>query len=157
MNCCNPEVTVSSDIERPSSEGTFTVEPGVENNIREASAYRETQVNVDAMEDRDGSSVGFGISGAAEGKVLGGISKGEDKELKYLHLLWEPGRAELCAGGVASTLRKMTGSRARRHYRMVRNLGPIGKDIYGKVIVFFLVCARLSTHIYSLKTQKAAI
>lgn len=139
MNCYNPEVTVSSDIERSSSEGEFTVEPGANNNIREASVYRETRVNVDAMEDGDAASVGFGISGAAEGQVLGGVSKGEDKDLKYLHLLWEPGRAELCAGGVASTLRKMTGSRARRQHRMVRNLGPIGKNIYGKFI-FFSLC-----------------
>lgn len=139
MNCYNPEVTVSSDIERSSSEGEFTVEPGANNNIREASVLRETRVNVDAMEDGDAASVGFGISGAAEGQVLGGVSKGEDKDLKYLHLLWEPGRAELCAGGVASTLRKMTGSRARRQHRMVRNLGPIGKNIYGKFI-FFSLC-----------------
>lgn len=139
MNCYNPEVTVSSDIERSSSEGEFTVEPGANNNIREASVFRETRVNVDAMEDGDAASVGFGISGAAEGQVLGGVSKGEDKDLKYLHLLWEPGRAELCAGGVASTLRKMTGSRARRQHRMVRNLGPIGKNIYGKFI-FFSLC-----------------
>lgn len=139
MNCYNPEVTVSSDIERSSSEGEFTVEPGANNNIREASVLRETRVNVDAMEDGDAASVGFGICGAAEGQVLGGVSKGEDKDLKYLHLLWEPGRAELCAGGVASTLRKMTGSRARRQHRMVRNLGPIGKNIYGKFI-FFSLC-----------------
>lgn len=115
------------------------VEPGTDNNTREASVYRETRVNFDAMEDGDATSVGFGISGAAEGKALGGVSKGEDKDLKYLHLLWEPGRAELCAGGVASTLRKMTGSRARRQHRLVRNLGPIGKDIYGKFI-FFNLC-----------------
>lgn len=139
MNCCNPEVTVSSDIERSSSEGEFTVELGADSNIREASVYRETRDNVDAMEDGHAALVGFGISGAAEGKMLGGVSKGEDKDLKYLHLLWEPGRAELCAGDVASTLRKMTGSRTRRQHRMVRNLGPIGKDIYGKFI-FFSLC-----------------
>lgn len=137
MNCCNPEVTVSSDFERSSSEGEYMVEPGADNNSREASVYRETRVNVNAMEDADVASVGFGISGTVEGKVLGGVSKGEDKDLKYLHLLWEPGRANLCAGGVASTLRKMTGSRARRQHRMVRNLGPIGKDIYGKCNFFF--------------------
>lgn len=139
MNCCNPEVTVSSDIERSSSEGEYMAEPGADNNIQEALVYRETRVNVDAMEDGDDASVGLGISGAAEGKLLGGVSKGEDKDLKYLHLLWEPGRAEVCAEGVASTLRKMTGSRARRQHRMFRNLGPIGKDIYGKFI-FFSLC-----------------
>lgn len=115
------------------------MELGADSNIREASVYRETRDNVDAMEDGHAALVGFGISGAAEGKMLGGVSKGEDKDLKYLHLLWEPGRAELCAGDVASTLRKMTGSRTRRQHRMVRNLGPIGKDIYGKFI-FFSLC-----------------
>lgn len=112
------------------------MEPGPDNNSREVSVYRETRINDDTMEDGDVASVGFGISGAVEGKVLGGVSKGEDKDLKYLHLLWEPGRANLCTGGVASTLRKMTGSRARRQHRMVRNLSPIGKDIYGKFIFF---------------------
>lgn len=136
MNCCNPEVAISSDIERSSSEGEYMVEPGADSKIQEASLYRGTQFNVDSMEDGDAASVGFGISGAAEGKVLGGLSKGEGKDLKYLHLLWEPGRPELCAGGAASTLRKMTGSRARRQHRMARNLGPIGKDIYGKFIFF---------------------
>lgn len=62
--------------------------------------------------------------------VLGRFGQRDDKELKYLHLLWEPGRAELSPGGMSSKLGKMTGSRARRHQRAVRNLGPLGQDIY---------------------------
>lgn len=129
MNCCNPEVTASSDLEQPSS--------GADGDFPEASVYGETRGSDDAAEDADAASVGFGIGGAGEGKVvLGRVSRGDDKDLRYLHLLWESGRAEVCAGGVASTLRKMTGSRARRQHRMVRNLGPIGKDIYGKYFLF---------------------
>lgn len=133
MNCCKPEFVVSSDMERSSSEGEYMVEPGADGDIRQASVYSETRGKADAIEDGDTSSAGFGISGAVEGQVvLGRVSNGEDKDLRYLHLLWEPGRTELCAGGAASTLRKMTGSRARRQHRMVRNHGPIGKDVYGK-------------------------
>lgn len=123
------------------------VGPGADGEIREASVFRETRGNIEAIEDRDATSVGPEISGVVEKVVLGRVSNGEDKDLRYLHLLWEPGRAELCAGGVSSTLRKMTDTRARRQQRMVRNIGPIGKDIYGKLllsfcfVLTFLVCA----------------
>lgn len=114
------------------------VGPGADGEIRKASVYRETSGNIEAVEDGDATSVGSEISGVGEGKVvLGRISEGEDKDLRYLHLLWEPGRVELSAGGVSSTLRKMTETRARRQHRMVRNLGPIGKDIYGKLLFSF--------------------
>lgn len=112
-------------------------EPGGDSKVREASVFGETRVEAEAMEDGDAAGVGLGMSGAAEGQAMGGVSTGEDKDLKYLHLLWEPGRAELCAGGAASPLRKMSGSRARRQHRRVRNLGPIGNDVYGKYIHLF--------------------
>ncbi|KAF6723020.1 Ankyrin repeat domain-containing protein 54 [Oryzias melastigma] len=83
------------------------------------------------MEDVGSAAVGFGISGIGEGKVvLGRVAHRDDKELRYLHLLWEPGRGEADAAGVASKLGKMSGSRARRQHRAARNLGPIGKDVY---------------------------
>ncbi|KAF7658071.1 hypothetical protein LDENG_00017580 [Lucifuga dentata] len=82
------------------------------------------------MDDRT-AAVGFGISGIGEGKVvLGRVEQRDDKELRYLHLLWEPGRTELGADSVANKLGKVTGSKARRHGRASRSLGPIGKDIY---------------------------
>uniref|UniRef100_A0A674MMV6 Ankyrin repeat domain-containing protein 54 n=1 Tax=Takifugu rubripes TaxID=31033 RepID=A0A674MMV6_TAKRU len=111
---------------RSSSEGEYMVEPGDDADIREASVYRETRLNVEPIED-GGAAIISGVGGG--NAVLGRVSK-EDDDLRYLHLLWEPGRAERCTGGVASTLRKMTGSRARRQHRMARSLGPIGKEIY---------------------------
>lgn len=81
------------------------------------------------------ATVGFGISGIGEGKVLlGRVGQRDDRELRYLHLLWDPGRAErtASASGASSKLGKMPGSRVRRQqHRMVRSLCPIGKDIYG--------------------------
>lgn len=106
------------------------VEPGDDADIREAPVYRETRLNVEPIED-GGAAKTSGVGGG--NAVLGRGSK-EDDDLRYLHLLWEPGRAERCGGGVASTLRKMTGSRARRQHRMARSLGPIGKEIYGKLL-----------------------
>lgn len=109
------------------------VEPGPEDETREAVDREQRGNNGERTEDGGTAAVGFGISGTGEGKVvLGRVGQRDDKELRYLHLLWEPGRAELGAGGVASKLGKMTGSRARRQHRVVRNLGPLGKDIYGK-------------------------
>ncbi|XP_040918282.1 ankyrin repeat domain-containing protein 54 [Toxotes jaculatrix] len=132
MDGWSPIVAAPSDNDRSSSEGEYMVEPGPEEETREA-ADGEQRGNVDRMDDVGTAAVGFGISGIGEGKVvLGRVGQRDDKELRYLHLLWEPGRAEVGggAGGVANRLGKMTGTRARRHHRAVRNLGPIGKDIY---------------------------
>ncbi|XP_028268599.1 ankyrin repeat domain-containing protein 54 [Parambassis ranga] len=123
-----------SDNDRSSSEGEYVVGRGrgAEDEIRGAADGEEEQRgNMEEMDDVGTAAVGFGISGIGEGKVLlGRVGQRDDKELRYLHLLWEPGRGELGDGGVASKLGKITGSRARRHQRAVRNLGPIGKDIY---------------------------
>ncbi|XP_006805158.1 ankyrin repeat domain-containing protein 54 [Neolamprologus brichardi] len=121
---------LASDNDPSSSEGEYMVEQGPE----EEAADREQQQqrgNVDGMDDMGNGAVGFGMSGTGEGKVvLGRLGQRDDNELRYLHLLWEPGRGEFGAGDVASKLGKITGSRARRHHRAVRNLGPIGKDVY---------------------------
>lgn len=131
MDGWSPIVATASDNDRSSSEGEYMVEPGPGDETRQA-LDREQRSNVEGVDDGGSAAVGFGISGTGEGKVvLGRVGQRDDKELRYLHLLWEPGRAELGAGGVASKLGKMTGSRARRQHRVVRNLGPIGKDIYG--------------------------
>ncbi|XP_045928760.1 ankyrin repeat domain-containing protein 54 [Micropterus dolomieu] len=129
MDGWSPIVATASDNDRSSSEGEYMVEPGPKDENREA-VGTEQQDNGGRMDD-GGTAVGFGISGTGEGKVvLGRVGQRDDKELRYLHLLWEPGRAEFSAAGVTSKLGKMTGSRARRQHRVVRNLGPIGKDIY---------------------------
>lgn len=152
MDDWSPIVAAASDNDRSSSEGEYTLEPGAGDGTRQAGDGEQQQRrrgnNVEGvmmMDDGGGgggggvgtttaaAAVGFGISGTGEGKVvLGRVGQRDDKELRYLHLLWEPGRAELGAGGVASKLGKVTGSRARRQHRVVRNLGPIGKDIYGE-------------------------
>lgn len=126
MDGWSPIVAAASDNERSSSEGEYMLEPRPENEAREA-ADRAQMCTVERMED-GGTAVGFGISGIGEGKVvLGRVGQREDTELRYLHVLWEPGRAEVGSG---SRLGKVTGTRSRRHHRAVRNLGPIGKDIY---------------------------
>uniref|UniRef100_A0A3Q0T808 Ankyrin repeat domain-containing protein 54 n=1 Tax=Amphilophus citrinellus TaxID=61819 RepID=A0A3Q0T808_AMPCI len=118
----------ASDNDPSSSEGEYVVEHGPE---EEAVDGEQRRGNVEGMDGAHGAAVGFGMSGTGEGKVvLGRLGQRDDQELRYLHLLWEPGRGELGAGGVASRLGKITGSRAKRHHRAVRNLGPIGKDIY---------------------------
>lgn len=136
MDGWSPIVATASDNERSSSEGEYMVEPGHEDDTQEA-VGKEQRGNVEGMDDGDAAAVGFGISGIGEGKVLlGRVGQRDDRELRYLHLLWEPGRAErtaAAAAGVSSKLGKITGSRIRRQHRMVRNLCPIGKDIYGNV------------------------
>nr|XP_033472770.1 ankyrin repeat domain-containing protein 54-like [Epinephelus lanceolatus] len=130
MDGWSPIVATASDNERSSSEGEYMVEPGAEDEPREA-ADREQRGNMERMDPGGTAAVGFGISGTGEGKVvLGRVGQRDDKELRYLHLLWEPGRAELGAGGVTSKTGKVMGSRTRRHHRALRNLGPLGKDIY---------------------------
>lgn len=140
MDGWSPIVATASDNDRSSSEGEYMVEPGHEDNTQE-DVGKEQRGNVEGMDDGDAAAVGFGISGIGEGKVLlGRVGERDDRELRYLHLLWEPGRAErtAAAAGVSSKLGKITGSRIRRQHRMVRNLCPIGKDIYGNVAVAFL-------------------
>lgn len=143
MDGWSPIVATASDNDRSSSEGEYMVEPGREDDTQEA-VGKEQRANVEGMDDGDAAAVGFGISGIGEGKVLlGRVGQRDDRELRYLHLLWEPGRAErtaaaaaaAAAAGVSSKLGKITGSRIRRQHRMVRNLCPIGKDIYGNVAV----------------------
>ncbi|CAL9693464.1 unnamed protein product [Knipowitschia caucasica] len=70
-------------------------------------------------------------AGPEEGKLLlGRVEHMDDKELRYLHLLWQPGRAEAGSAGGQRKLGKVLGGKSRRHNRAVRTLAPIGKDIY---------------------------
>ncbi|XP_034750481.1 ankyrin repeat domain-containing protein 54 [Etheostoma cragini] len=133
MDGWSPIVATASDNDRSSSEGEYMVEPGPEDGTREV-LDREQRGDLERVDPggTTAAAVGFGISGTGEGKVvLGRVDQRDDKELRYLHLLWEPGRSELGGtGGVASKMGKVTGSRAKRHHRVFRNLGPLGKDIY---------------------------
>uniref|UniRef100_A0A3P8WAL8 Ankyrin repeat domain-containing protein 54 n=1 Tax=Cynoglossus semilaevis TaxID=244447 RepID=A0A3P8WAL8_CYNSE len=110
MDGWNPTVAAASDHEPSSSEGEYIVEHGHDDEIQGA-PHRAPL-------------------GTVEGSLDGGGTVGT---VGCLHVLWEPGGAEIGGGpaaGVASRLGKMTGTRARRHHRAVRCLGPIGKDIY---------------------------
>ncbi|XP_032392471.1 ankyrin repeat domain-containing protein 54 [Etheostoma spectabile] len=131
MDGWSPIVATASDNDRSSSEGEYMVERGPEDETREV-LDREPRCDLERMDPGGTAAVGFGISGTGEGKVvLGRVDQRDDKEVRYLHLLWEPGRGELGgAGGVASKMGKVTGTRTRRHHRVFRNLGPMGKDIY---------------------------
>ncbi|XP_068606273.1 ankyrin repeat domain-containing protein 54 [Brachionichthys hirsutus] len=123
--------SVASDNDRSSSEGEYVLEPAAAEDARGSVSAEQRGGNVEGMDDGAAASVGFGISGTGESKVvLGGGGQVDDKELRYLHLLWEPGRAERGAGGVTSKVGKMTGTRARRQHRLVRSLGPIAKDVH---------------------------
>ncbi|XP_061892925.1 ankyrin repeat domain-containing protein 54 [Entelurus aequoreus] len=114
---------VAADNERSSSEGEYVVDPGAGHEAQRTAegAFRRPPERM----DDGGSGVGPGQGEVVLGRLA---SQKDDKELRYLHLLWEPGRAEAGPGGVTSKLGKMTGSRARRCHRATRN--PIGKDIY---------------------------
>lgn len=107
-----------SDDERSSCEGEYTPQKEVKGEKRE-----------------DGAAVGaassFGFSGidTLSALKLHRSSQSAEKNLCYLHCLWSPGalvEAEPAGG-------KMSVSRARRLDRVRRNLGPIGKDLYGRV------------------------
>ncbi|XP_051904783.1 ankyrin repeat domain-containing protein 54 [Hippocampus zosterae] len=112
---------VAPDNDPSSSEGEYIVEPGPEHEATEG-AHRGV---VERMDD-GATDVGFGLSGIGESKML--LGQRDDRELRYLHLLWEPGRAETAPDGGNNRLGKMTGSRTRRCHRATRN--PIGKDVY---------------------------
>lgn len=118
--------------DRSSSEGEYMLE-SPKNEARGTGQPEEPQQHQqDGIED---SAVGFGLSGIGEGKVvLGRVGHREDRELRYLHLLWDPGRAGVSGSGGGhnnNKTGKVLGGRARRHHvKAVRNLGPIGKDIY---------------------------
>uniref|UniRef100_A0A3P9K724 Ankyrin repeat domain-containing protein 54 n=1 Tax=Oryzias latipes TaxID=8090 RepID=A0A3P9K724_ORYLA len=108
-----------SEVARGGAVGEIRVEQGVQPGEAERT------------EDAGSPAVGFGISDIGEGKVvLGRVGHRDDKELRYLHMLWDPGRREADAAGVTSRLGKVTASRARRQHRAARTLGPIGKDVY---------------------------
>ncbi|KAG7459496.1 hypothetical protein MATL_G00211330 [Megalops atlanticus] len=125
MDGWSPIVATASDDERSSSEGEYTVESGPPR-----LAERESNREREEQRGDEEAAVGIGLTGFGEGATrLGRTGQTADQELRYLHLLWEPNRAGTVAGG-ASKPGKITGSRARRHGRARRNLGPIGKDLY---------------------------
>lgn len=130
MDGWSPIVATASDEERSSSEGECTVGTGP----KEADEKEgELKINDERMDG--GAAEGFGITGFGEGTVrLSRTGQTAEQELRYLHLLWEPSRVGLGAGVASSKPGKVTGCRARRQGRARRNVGPIGKDIYGTEI-----------------------
>lgn len=135
MDGWSPVVTTASDNDRSGFEEEFMggTEDGHDGRGTPVEEQRTPAEGMDG--DAVVDTVGFGISGIGEGKVmLGRVGQRDDRELRYLHLLWDPGRAERATSdpGVPSKLGKIPGSRVRRQqHRMVRSLCPIGKDIYG--------------------------
>ncbi|XP_010872821.1 ankyrin repeat domain-containing protein 54 [Esox lucius] len=125
MDGWSPIVATASDDERSSSEGEYTVQAGP----RETEKECELDRNAERMDG--GAAVGFGMTGFGEGTVrLSRTGQTAEQELRYLHLLWEPSRVGSGVCGASSKTGKMTGTRARRQVRALRNAGPIGKDIY---------------------------
>lgn len=108
------------------------LEPGPAHEATKADQCDQPQRDT-MVEDRGATSVGFAESELCieEGSVLlGRMGQMNDKDLRYLHLLWKQQRIEVGPGG-GRKLGKMLGSKSKkRHHRAARNLGPIGKDIY---------------------------
>lgn len=105
-----------SDDERSSCEGEYALKEVKGENREDGAAV--------------GAASSFAFSGIDNLSVLLQRSRqSAQKSLRYLHSLWTPDallQAEPAGG-------KMTVSRARRLGRVRRNLGPIGKDLYGMV------------------------
>lgn len=89
-------------------------------------------------------AVGFSISrlDTLSALRLNRTRASSDKDLRYLHLLWKPG--ELLQAGRSSP-GKITPSRVKRLGRVRRNMGPVGKDLYGGCmciyILLFSICS----------------
>lgn len=111
-----------SDGDRSSSEGEYTLATGP------AAGDAEKREGESPMEAA--GAVGFSISrlDTLSALRLNRTRPAADTELRYLHLLWQPG--ELLQAG-RSTPGKITSSRVRRLARARRNMGPIGKDLHG--------------------------
>lgn len=123
MDGWSPIVATFSDDERSSSEGEYTIGNG---------QSKDTEKGQDEKGLDGGSTAGFEMTGFGDTALrLNRTGQTAEQELRYLQLLWEPGRAGAGAG-VGSKPGKVSGSRARRHIRVRRNVGPTGKDLYGK-------------------------
>ncbi|XP_051573206.1 ankyrin repeat domain-containing protein 54-like [Myxocyprinus asiaticus] len=114
-------VAAASDGERSSLEGEYTVTSGPVRDI-------EKREDATPMEAAAGA-VGFSISrlDTLSALRLNRTPPDADTDLRYLHLLWQPGEP-LQAG--RSSPGKITASWVRRMGRARRNMGPIGKDLY---------------------------
>ncbi len=120
MDVSSPLVAAAaSDGDRSGSEGEFTVANGA--------AVRDGEKREDEAPMEAAGAVGFSISRLSALR-LNRTRPAADTELRYLHLLWQPG--ELLQAGRSSP-GKITSSRVRRLGRARRNMGPIGKDLYG--------------------------
>uniref|UniRef100_A0A8C2F4F8 Ankyrin repeat domain-containing protein 54 n=1 Tax=Cyprinus carpio TaxID=7962 RepID=A0A8C2F4F8_CYPCA len=122
MEGASPAVAAASDGGRSGSEGELTVANGAA--VRDGER-REEEAPMEAA-----GAGGFSISrlDTLSALRLNRTRPAADTELRYLHLLWQPG--ELLQAGRSSP-GKITSSRVRRLGRARRNMGPIGKDLYG--------------------------
>ncbi|XP_052397794.1 ankyrin repeat domain-containing protein 54-like [Carassius gibelio] len=120
MDVSCPLVSAASDGDRSSSEGEYTVANGP--------AVRDGENREEEAPEAAGA-VGFSISrlDTLSARRLNRTRACADTELRYLHLLWQPG--ELLQAGRSSP-GKITSSRVRRLGRARRNMGPMGKDLY---------------------------
>uniref|UniRef100_A0A8C0XW76 Ankyrin repeat domain-containing protein 54 n=1 Tax=Cyprinus carpio carpio TaxID=630221 RepID=A0A8C0XW76_CYPCA len=121
MEGASPAVAAASDGGRSGSEGELTVANGAA--VRDGER-REEEAPMEAA-----GAGGFSISrlDTLSALRLNRTRPAADTELRYLHLLWQPG--ELLQAGRSSP-GKITSSRVRRLGRARRNMGPIGKDLY---------------------------
>ncbi|TNN58575.1 Ankyrin repeat domain-containing protein 54 [Liparis tanakae] len=141
MDGWSPIVATASDNDRSSSEGEYMVEPGPEDVTRDEEVGNVNPERADPG-GASAAAVGFGISGTGEGKVvLGRVGQRDDKELRYLHLLWEPGRAELGAGA-AKRLREAANSNDIDTVRKLLqdHTDPCAADDKGRTALHFSSC-----------------
>ncbi|XP_051987434.1 ankyrin repeat domain-containing protein 54 [Xyrauchen texanus] len=111
----------ASEGEPSSSESEYTVTSGPVGDTEK----REDETPMEAA----AGAVGFSISRLDTLSTLR-LNRNRptaDTDLRYLHLLWQPG--ELLQAGRSSP-GKITASKVRRLGRARRNMGPIGKDLY---------------------------
>uniref|UniRef100_W5N2I9 Ankyrin repeat domain-containing protein 54 n=1 Tax=Lepisosteus oculatus TaxID=7918 RepID=W5N2I9_LEPOC len=102
---------VASDEERSSSDGEDVVPP--------EAPHRESGAE----------AAGFGFAGLGDGVRLGGAGAAADPGLRYLHVLWDPNRAEPepCSPRRPG---KLGVCRLRRHGRAQR-AAPLGRETHG--------------------------
>ncbi|XP_030194568.1 ankyrin repeat domain-containing protein 54 [Gadus morhua] len=140
MDGWSPIASTASDHDRSSSEGEYMVEPGEAPPLDGEEERRRGGETVMMMAGgtttttttTSTTTTGFCLGGISGGNnmVLGRTGPAAQSELRYLHLLWEPGRTDPGSGVASNKLGKVTGGRARRLGRASRNLSPIGRDLY---------------------------
>uniref|UniRef100_A0A3P8W861 Ankyrin repeat domain-containing protein 54 n=1 Tax=Cynoglossus semilaevis TaxID=244447 RepID=A0A3P8W861_CYNSE len=135
MDGWNPTVAAASDHEPSSSEGEYIVEHGHDDEIQGA-PHRAPLGTVEGSLDGGGT---VGTVGVGLGLGISDIPVGhrDDKELKYLHLLWEPRGAEIGGGPAAGG-----GSSCVHSVRKLLqdHIDPCAADDKGRTALHFSSC-----------------